>query len=116
MTQQLLGQALPLLRFGPGNAGQELLAVVPQPRGRELAENGTNDKETASGWTRAPGLWSHHLSNWIRPPLKPVLRLSYTEQNIPIVQTSVSFKQPFLVDYVKTARAWTLRLTMSWPG
>lgn len=51
MTQQLPGQALPLLRFGPGNAGQELLTVVPQPRGRELAENGTNDKETASGWT-----------------------------------------------------------------
>lgn len=36
---------------GPGNAGQELLAVVPQPRGRELTENGTNDQETASEWT-----------------------------------------------------------------
>ena len=51
VTQQLRGQGLPLRWSGPGNAGQELLAVVPQARGRELTENGTNDKETASEWT-----------------------------------------------------------------
>ena len=56
MTQELLGQALPLLWFEPGSAGQELLAVVPQPRGRELAENGANNKETASKRSASPWL------------------------------------------------------------
>ena len=56
MTQERRGQALPLLWCEPGNAGQELLAVGPQPQGRKLAENGANDKETASKRSASPWL------------------------------------------------------------
>ena len=59
---ELLGRALPLLWFEPGSAGQELLAAVLQPRGRELAENGANDKETASKRSASPWLLATELA------------------------------------------------------
>lgn len=51
----------------------EGLAVLLEPRG-DNAGNGASDKEMElKQGDRTTGFWSHNLSNWIMPPLKPTI-------------------------------------------
>lgn len=65
----------------PSRKRRRLRAIIVQPRGQNLRK-GANSKEPAKTWRRETGFWSHHLNNWIKPPLKPILLSSMNQKSV----------------------------------
>lgn len=68
--------------LGRETQAQELLAATLRPQGNNLPTMQPEIRDTELKNGEGTGFWSHNLSNWIKPPLKPILFLSYMNQNI----------------------------------